>query len=236
MNHFFSNSPLAKKMEARRTSLGWFWVGVIMICYTGRAEIIQTTWARQFGLGTLRGAVYSPKGDYVLTYGGGGAYLWSPDIGSPLRQFSGAMAGVTSAAFSPDGTNVLTGSYDRTAKLWSVADGTLLRTFAGDSGEVLSVAFSPDGTQVLTGTTDNAARLWSAGDGTLLNKLAGSPSAVYSVAFAPDASQVFRVGTRRPRYGGRRMRRSCGPLRGHGMMCGAWPSLRMGCRWRRDMG
>ena len=44
--------------------------------------------------------------------------------------------------FSPDGTQVLTGSYDNTAKLWTASTGALIRTFTGHTGGVNSVAFS----------------------------------------------------------------------------------------------
>jgi WD40 repeat protein len=65
---------------------------------------------RQFGLGTLQCAAYSPDGQTILTGGGGGAYLWSVATGKVIRTFSGHTASVCSVAFSPDGTKVLTGS------------------------------------------------------------------------------------------------------------------------------
>jgi WD40 repeat protein len=40
----------------------------------------------------------------------------------PIKTFSGHRDDVTSVAFSPDGSMVLTGSLDGTAKLWSVSD------------------------------------------------------------------------------------------------------------------
>src|SRR4029077_14165622 len=68
---------------------------------------------------------------------------------------------VTSVAFSPDGTRILTGSVDNTARLWDAATGTAVATLAGHTDAVRAVALSPDGTRVLTGSGDSTARLWS---------------------------------------------------------------------------
>jgi len=106
-----------------------------------------------------------------------------------LRTF-GDTAWVNSVAFSPDGTKVLTGSDDATAKLWDASDGTLLRTF-GDTAWVNSVAFSPDGTKVLTGSDDATAKLWDASNGSLLRTFSGHTSWVMSVAFSSDGTKVL---------------------------------------------
>ena len=69
---------------------------------------------------------------------------------------------VVSAAFSPDGTRVvtasgdmLTASEDRTARVWNI-DGTgepvVLR---GHEGSVRSAVFSPDGSQIVFGSNRN---------------------------------------------------------------------------------
>jgi WD40 repeat protein len=66
---------------------------------------------------------------------------------------------VLSAAFSPDGTRVVTASEDNTARVWDAATGKLL-TLLQHQGGVLSAAFSPDGTRVVTASADNSARAW----------------------------------------------------------------------------
>jgi WD40 repeat protein len=72
----------------------------------------------------------------------------------------GHLGDIWSVAFSPDGKQVLTGSYDCTAILWDVETGTVLRKFARHKRPVESVAFSPDGKSILTGSWDTTAILW----------------------------------------------------------------------------
>ena len=69
-------------------------------------------------------------------------------------------------AFSPDGSQVLTGSVDGTAKLWGL-DGRLLFTLSGHGAEITSVAFLSAGgiTSALTGSMDNTVKLWDPATG-----------------------------------------------------------------------
>ena len=68
---------------------------------------------------------------------------------------------VISAVFSPDGTRVVTASYDKSAKLWDAATGRQIAVLRHD-GPVNSAVFSPDGTRIITASVDNTARLWDA--------------------------------------------------------------------------
>jgi len=97
---------------------------------------------------------------------------------------------VMAVAFSPDGSRVLTGSLDNTARLWDAATGKAVATLAGHTGPVRAVAFSPDGTRVLTGSDDKTARLWDAASGEAVT-LAGHRAFVTAVAFSPDGTRVL---------------------------------------------
>jgi serine/threonine protein kinase len=52
---------------------------------------------------------------------------------------------VSSAAFSPDGTRIVTGCDDKIARVWDAKSGKERRALEGHTGTILSVAFSPDG-------------------------------------------------------------------------------------------
>ncbi len=70
---------------------------------------------------------------------------------------------VYAVAFSPDGTKVLTGSDDSTARIWDVSSGQELHKLAHE-GSVSSVAFSPDGSKVVMGSGDGTAWTWPVSD------------------------------------------------------------------------
>ena len=97
---------------------------------------------------------------------------------------------VLSAAFSPDGTRIVTGSGDHTAKVWDAQTGRELLTLKGHTDAVWSAAFSPDGTRIVTGSGDHTAKVWNAQTGRELLTLKGHTDAVGSAAFSPDGRRI----------------------------------------------
>ena len=67
-----------------------------------------------------------------------------------------------SVGFSRDGTRIVTGSLDKTAKVWDARTGTPLLDLKGHTGGVTGVSFSPDGTRIVTGSGDRTAKVWDA--------------------------------------------------------------------------
>src|SRR3984893_12469803 len=63
---------------------------------------------------------------------------------------SGHTQKVSSASFSPGGTRVVTGSWDKTARIWDPTTGETVTILSGHTGNVVSAAFSPDGRRVVT--------------------------------------------------------------------------------------
>ncbi|MES9541513.1 TIR domain-containing protein [Actinomadura sp. NPDC000600] len=98
-------------------------------------------------------------------------------------------AAVAAATFSPDGTRLVTGGFDDTAKLWDVRSGRRIASLAGHREAVRSVAFSPDGSLVATAAhatrvdSDFTARVWAADDGRPVATLRGHTAAIRRVTF-----------------------------------------------------
>jgi WD40 repeat protein len=95
-------------------------------------------------------------------------------------------AKVTSAAFNPDGSRIVTASDDKTARIWDAATGQEVAVLRGHEGIVGSAAFSPDGSRIVTASGDKTARIWDAATGKEVTVLRGHDSLVTSAAFSPD--------------------------------------------------
>ena len=66
---------------------------------------------------------------------------------------------VSSVAFLPDGTSLVSGSHDSTIKLWDVQTGGVIKTFHHAS-HVFSVSISADCSMIASGSSDKTIRLW----------------------------------------------------------------------------
>ncbi len=109
---------------------------------------------------------------------------------TPQVTLIGHAAAVNRAAFSPDGTRVVTASDDRTARVWDARTGAPVTPPLPHQGAVTAVAFSPDGTRVVTASSDTVARVWDARTGALVTPPLVHQDAVAIAAFSPDGTRV----------------------------------------------
>ncbi|EUC61979.1 WD40-repeat protein (notchless protein), related protein, partial [Rhizoctonia solani AG-3 Rhs1AP] len=93
--------------------------------------------------------------------------LWDvQNMTSAANPFKGHTNAVNSAQFSPDGTRVVSGSWDKTIRVWDVEHGrTVVGPLDGHTNSVLSVAISPDGSQIASCSLDKTIRLWDTRSG-----------------------------------------------------------------------
>ncbi len=97
-------------------------------------------------------------------------------------------------SFSPDGSRIVTGSRDGTAKVWDARTGELLLELKGHSGDVTSASFSPDASLIATGSVDGTAKVWDARTGSASLDLIGHTGAVRIASFSPDGSRILTSG------------------------------------------
>ena len=85
----------------------------------------------------------------------------------------GAHGAVWSASFSPDGSRIVTGSRDRTAKVWDARSGAEVLTLKGHTDQRHFGVVQPDGSRVVTGSEDKTAKVWDARSGAEVLTLKG---------------------------------------------------------------
>jgi WD40 repeat protein/serine/threonine protein kinase len=97
---------------------------------------------------------------------------------------------VTSASFSPDGRQVASASWDKTARVWNANGSGASIVLRGHRDRVRSASFSPDGRQVVSASWDKTVRVWNADGSGEPIVLRGHYEGVYSASFSPDGRQV----------------------------------------------
>lgn len=130
----------------------------------------------------------------TLSAGDGIPQLWDAGTGKPLIELRGHHGAVTTAAFSPDGASVITGSDDNTARVWNTETGQVLFELKGHIRPITSVAYSPNGKVIVTASGDYTARLWDAATGKLWRVLRDHTRPVRHAAFSPDGKWVVTAG------------------------------------------
>jgi WD40 repeat protein len=117
------------------------------------------------------------------------------DWGACIQTLYGHSHGVYLVAFSHNGTQVVSGSYDGTVKIWDTGSGACLKTLKGHSSGACSVAFLHDGTQVVSGSNNGTVKIWDAGSGACLKTL-NIGQEVNNVAFDTTSSYLLtNIGT-----------------------------------------
>jgi hypothetical protein len=139
--------------------------------------------------------VYSPDASQILIRD----TLYDVETGDAVQRFEPTNM-IQACAFSPDGTEILTGEwvfywfapdFGGAARLWNAATGEEFRSFAfAYPSGVSSVQFSLDGTWILTGGSDNTVTLWD-GRGEEEIRLFHHPETTRSGIFSPDGNYIL---------------------------------------------
>ena len=93
-------------------------------------------------------------------------------------------------AFSPDGTQLASGSRDGTVQLWDTALNHAPVTLRKHTGWPTALAFSTDGKLLASGDDDKTVQLWDAATGTSLATFTDHLSDIKALAFSPNGTTL----------------------------------------------
>jgi WD40 repeat protein len=125
--------------------------------------------------------------------------LWDAYTGELLKEFKEDKPdsidlpfrhAIESAAFSMDGSKIVTGSLDGLVRIWDIESGHLILKFNSNSYNVNDVCYSPDGKKILT-ASEYDADLWDAVTGKLITPFKGHRMRIQSAEFSPDGKKII---------------------------------------------
>ena len=122
-----------------------------------------------------------------------------PPVGTTLCTYRGHSTHhgypnpVTSVAWSPDGTRIVSAS--ATVRVWNALTGEPILSYRGHAGFqalVAAVAWSPDGALIASagGGDERAVHIWNAASGDPISSYRGHAKHVNALAWSPDGAHI----------------------------------------------
>ena len=102
------------------------------------------------------------------------------------QQLIGHENRVNVVAYSPDGTQILTGSSDYTLRLWNSQGEPVGQALEGHTDAVTAAAISPDGEFIASGSADKTIRLWDRSGNSIGSPFVGHVNTVTAIAISPN--------------------------------------------------
>ncbi|OAQ35071.1 HET-E protein, partial [Linnemannia elongata AG-77] len=144
---------------------------------------------------------FSPNGKFLAAgLNNGDISIYDTATWTRIQVFKGHQKAVTSLAYSPNSQQLLSGSWDNTARLWNSETGLTDLILEGEPNKMRpetlysEVAFSPTGQQVATASHDKSVRLWDARTGASVFVLTGSAGVFSSFAYSPNGNTIASTG------------------------------------------
>jgi WD40 repeat protein len=128
---------------------------------TGSADKMAILWDRVSGTALMKfgphedvvnRVAFSPDGQHLATASGFEVRIWDTQSGRMVQRLEGQLGTITAALFvPPDGSTLVTGSLDGSARVWDAATGRLLLAITmGPDDRIYGLAVTADGDHVAT--------------------------------------------------------------------------------------
>jgi WD40 repeat protein len=143
--------------------------------------------------GYVRGPLFSPDGNSILTMGRDGTTrLWDTKSFAIRITCQGSTQPIHSAVFASDGKSYATGDKAGLIRVWDVMTGKQISVCTGHQSEIHSLAFSPDSKRLASACGgDGTVRTWNPETGMALRSWMGHQRGFIKVWFSPNGKKLL---------------------------------------------
>jgi WD40 repeat protein len=200
IDNFKIKYNVGQNLDANYSPDGQYFVvsdawGNVIVYLTQTGEVIEEwsteVWTNQ--------ASFDPQDSRrVLTGDDNGLVsVWEIGRSDPLLQIQAHDGEVFSAAFSPDGTAILSAGSDDIVRLWRAQNGEPMGELTVD-GRLVRARFNPDGSLIIAAgfdaEDDNEAYIFDTASGEQLVGLRGHTDEILALAFSRNGNYVYTAG------------------------------------------
>lgn len=124
----------------------------------------------------------SPDGIHLAISHGRVISIWEAYTGQKtLGPLEGHAADVSSVAYSPDGSRIVSGSFDATIYVWDAHTGRIApRLSKSHTSRIMSVTYLPDSTRIISCSFEETIRVWDASTSEIIHILSCLVSCLFT--------------------------------------------------------
>lgn len=145
--------------------------------------------------GGVRALAWDRDGRRLGAAAGTEILIFDPLAARVLATLRGHTEFVSSLAWSPDESRIVSGGDDRSVRVWDAVTAKPIHRFNGHTGWVNAVAWAPEGDQIASVGQDGTLRLWDAAIGSPLATRTGADGgAALALSWSPDGRSFLTAG------------------------------------------
>jgi len=147
---------------------------------------------KQTELKEASSATFSPDGRRLMVAQLRQLQLWDLESGRLLRTFKGDVDRLTSLNIVPDGSRIITGAQDGTARVWDPFTGRLLAVMRGHTSPIVRIVIDPAAQLAVTVSSD-IGRVWDLQTFGNLGDLTSDKNSIAYMSFNPSGETIIAV-------------------------------------------